>query len=383
MIHKTQRGITLIALIITVIVLLILAGTAISIAVNGGDIFSKASEARSTWNTAVENEEQTIKGVLSYLVPGAPTNIIKCSFHLNGNNSKLRVKATGGEAYKYKLSTSDTWSDAIPNGTEYEFTRLSANQTYTVQAICTNSFGDGTEITEKQMTIAYEGNIGKYVHYPVDLEVGTTTGETALDDDWVVFYEDEEDGITYLIAADYVKSSITTFGATSENGFYDGRAGLRDVVNVGPSYNSEYDVVWQNAMTSLRDYPTATLNINRLITANNRMATKWSSWYREESVDGNIIGNLKKEKHAAAAFLIDTTTWDDFVLKNNNSTAYDNSIQAAGGPALELFIASWQQKGYEPISYSLVSSETYGSGYLLGRNSYDSQNITYFSPSRI
>ena len=57
---RDERGITLIALIITVIVLLILAGTAISIAINGGDIFSKASTARDQWNASVADEENKI-----------------------------------------------------------------------------------------------------------------------------------------------------------------------------------------------------------------------------------------------------------------------------------------------------------------------------------
>ena len=62
-----QKGITLIALIITVIILLILAGTAISIAVNGGDLFGKAQEAREAWNESVADEENNIKSILSYV----------------------------------------------------------------------------------------------------------------------------------------------------------------------------------------------------------------------------------------------------------------------------------------------------------------------------
>ena len=62
-----NKGITLIALIITVIVLLILAGTAISIAINGGDIFSKANNAKSEWNRAVNDEETQINNMYKIL----------------------------------------------------------------------------------------------------------------------------------------------------------------------------------------------------------------------------------------------------------------------------------------------------------------------------
>ena len=60
-----KKGITLIALIITVIILLILAGTAISIAINGGDIFGKASTAREQWNESVLQEESSLTSLLN------------------------------------------------------------------------------------------------------------------------------------------------------------------------------------------------------------------------------------------------------------------------------------------------------------------------------
>ena len=52
-----NKGITLIALIITVIVLLILAGTTVSISINGGHIFGRATTAKEAWNEKVVEEE--------------------------------------------------------------------------------------------------------------------------------------------------------------------------------------------------------------------------------------------------------------------------------------------------------------------------------------
>ena len=57
---KNQKGITLIALVITVIVLLILAGTAITIAVNGDSIFVKANTAVNAYNAKVEEQQTNI-----------------------------------------------------------------------------------------------------------------------------------------------------------------------------------------------------------------------------------------------------------------------------------------------------------------------------------
>ena len=64
---KETNGITLIALIITVIILLILAGVAINIAVNGGDLFGKSQNAVSGYNAKAAKEENAVKTVLDYI----------------------------------------------------------------------------------------------------------------------------------------------------------------------------------------------------------------------------------------------------------------------------------------------------------------------------
>ena len=66
--HQTSsNGVTLIALIITIIVLIILAGTAVSIGINGGDLFKKTSIASQEWNNAVQTEETKINELFSVL----------------------------------------------------------------------------------------------------------------------------------------------------------------------------------------------------------------------------------------------------------------------------------------------------------------------------
>ena len=59
---KKQKGITLIALIITIIVMLILVGVTINVALNGG-LFNKAEEATTKTKIAQIQESLTIKKV--------------------------------------------------------------------------------------------------------------------------------------------------------------------------------------------------------------------------------------------------------------------------------------------------------------------------------
>lgn len=53
---KKERGITLIALVVTIIVLLILAGVAISLTIGNNGIFDRAQKAANTWRNAESNE---------------------------------------------------------------------------------------------------------------------------------------------------------------------------------------------------------------------------------------------------------------------------------------------------------------------------------------
>lgn len=64
MMKKNQNGITLVALVITVIVLLILAGVSIS-AINSGDgIIENAGDAKEQWNNAIDKDANRMNEVL-------------------------------------------------------------------------------------------------------------------------------------------------------------------------------------------------------------------------------------------------------------------------------------------------------------------------------
>lgn len=52
---KGQKGITLVALVITIIVMLILVGVSVTVAINGG-LFDKAREGKTGWENAQNKE---------------------------------------------------------------------------------------------------------------------------------------------------------------------------------------------------------------------------------------------------------------------------------------------------------------------------------------
>ena len=73
---KSEKGITLVALVITIVILIILATVSISFAVNGG-LFDKAQRGADMYKDSAEDEAQTL-------------NVVDASF------SNLMYKYTNG-----------------------------------------------------------------------------------------------------------------------------------------------------------------------------------------------------------------------------------------------------------------------------------------------
>ena len=64
---KGQKGITLVALVITIIVMLILVGVSITVAMQGG-LFDTARGAATNTNTAAQAEQNLANGTVMYRV---------------------------------------------------------------------------------------------------------------------------------------------------------------------------------------------------------------------------------------------------------------------------------------------------------------------------
>ncbi len=60
---KGQKGITLVALVITIIVLLILAGITISMTIGQRGILNRAKEAGQNYQNAAKQEDKDLQGI--------------------------------------------------------------------------------------------------------------------------------------------------------------------------------------------------------------------------------------------------------------------------------------------------------------------------------
>lgn len=64
---KQQKGITLVALVITIVVLIILAGVAISLTLGDNGIFNKATQGRDQYKVAANAEHDQLVNAEAYV----------------------------------------------------------------------------------------------------------------------------------------------------------------------------------------------------------------------------------------------------------------------------------------------------------------------------
>lgn len=64
---KGQNGITLVALVITVIVMLILAGVAISVLTSDGGLFRRTVNAANAYEISAEHENRMLTNLINYV----------------------------------------------------------------------------------------------------------------------------------------------------------------------------------------------------------------------------------------------------------------------------------------------------------------------------
>ena len=64
---KREKGITLIALVITIVVLLILAGVSLSLVIGNDGILTRSKDTANKYGRQAENEQQSLNDVETWL----------------------------------------------------------------------------------------------------------------------------------------------------------------------------------------------------------------------------------------------------------------------------------------------------------------------------
>ena len=102
---RREKGITLIALIVTIIVLLILAGVTINLAVNNQGIFNKAKTATMSYKNASENEQTVLNEVAKEIAKYKPKELTEGGSGSETGNVNITYTDSAGKIQPLTKST--------------------------------------------------------------------------------------------------------------------------------------------------------------------------------------------------------------------------------------------------------------------------------------
>ncbi len=302
---EKEEGITLIALVITIIVLIILASVGIAMLTGENGILKKASTAKERTLEA-EYEEKIKLAIL-----GARDN--------NGNFSNDLLKE---ELNKYGLS-----GVTDENGT----TTVEKNgKTYTIDNKGTLTSKDSTgNDDKKEINNITAQMVAEDPETYYGLKVTNYTS-TNGQDDWRIFYSDGTH--IFLITGDYVDLSVAN-RLNSNTG----------MTKVGTKYRAN----WSSAPSSLQTNKDKDGNDIDSIVKTRFMATGYTL-------------NSSNANSRCVSTLLNASNWESY--KDNNGMAE----YAVGGSTIEMWMDSWNKR-YP--SDRLYCNNTNRNGYYVGISS--------------
>ena len=320
---KEKKGITLIALVITIIVLLILAGVSIAMLTGQNGILTQAQNSK----TVTENKSAEEKVKLAVMGARADDGTLTVG--------KLRTELANyggtveGDTFPVTV-TVDGKSFTVTNTGVVTATGSSTTNPNPPASTDTLKASDIAAKTDK--TKIYGATVTGYT-----LPSGTTT-----DVKWKIFYADNSN--IYLIADNYVERANlpnstdgTTATANKPNDGYSSNARTAYFSNILGDYAGSSRITESKLKALNNDY----FNTKGYTSANNNMKS--------------------------VAYMMDTTAWNS-KFRDTSKAEY-----VVGGPTVELLFKSYNEKyktAYE--SQAVESSDKSNTGYQIRKTSSDS-----------
>ena len=141
--NRTQQGITLIALVVTIVVLLILAGITINMLFSNGGIFKTAQDAANAWNEAVINEQADLDNLTEQIQNlvngqvGGGSGIDEPEDPTTGPNGKPLVETATEIQTESNLEAEDEYGNpvVVPKGFKVVVDETTNNATTVAEGI--------------------------------------------------------------------------------------------------------------------------------------------------------------------------------------------------------------------------------------------------------
>ena len=389
----SNAGITLIALVVTIIVLLILAAVSIQMLTGDNGIITNASKV-STSNAYYSAEEQVklaymaVKAeissktvALSTYNPEGETEtaalaaIVAKDLGANQTGSKWAVDGSTAGSIKivYTDPKIDKGTAGVVDGTlvpkeegkvQYKIVLQKSQDAtlYTDTAgskLASEIISEAeSQTTDNKKIETYQKFYGKVVDYPVQITTSLTNSSGANKGKWKVFYADESH--IYLISDSRIE--VPNSPDTSKfpnNGILKSNASNAWNARFGTSASNG---IFTNYSTGILDDSTNNTSngINILKHVNNNVTTlknlnkdyyynaDGTAKYGTSTTGGGAV-------HVrAVASMLDTSSWEMF--RNSNYAEY-----AIGGPSVEMFCESYSQTHTQGLQAQAVNNNgTYG-----------------------
>ena len=308
---KNVHGITLIALVITIIVLLILAGVSIAMLTGQNGILTQAQNAKD--KTEYKNAEEKVR----LAVMGAMSD-----------DGTLTVEKLRTDMANYKGTI---------EGETFPVTATVDGKSFTVNAngvISDKGTGGGGNTPSGGISSSEIANAADKSEYYGKEVKGYTCTNSAGVNNWKIFYADEKN--IYLIADDYIHYDYCPPSATQT--IYK---------------NSDYKLSMDKVIKDYTDSASITdIKIQNL----NKSYFK----YLETNTQTSTNSNMK-----AVGYMTDTNVWKAF--------AGDKAEYAIGGPTVEMLMKSYSQKhgvDYQARAKDVVGYEISKDGGVNWANYY-------------
>ena len=361
---RKNKGITLVALVVTIVVLLILAGVSINLVLGDNGIIAKAQEAKTKQAEASENDLKGMNGLVSEMEGALAGNGSTGSGSGNGGaggsgaDTKVPAEATAETApyfpdntFTKKEGTIDTGL-VIQDASGNEYVWVVVPRTTAVYA--TTGLGK-TTFTDADYT-SIENDLKEYTK--------TYRGSTSYSDTW--YADDKNEG--WLSETEYKTLKNSMLKSVYENGgFYVGRyeAGIgTNRTSIEAQVNGKYPVPTTAPVTKADAYPYTYVTRTQAqnLASNVKSGTKTSSLMF--GVQWDLV----------LAFMHNKGNIEDSTLTSNSTTIgnyYNSTFDLNRGKYAQCGQLGNTWKNFDSALDSIVvSNETTGKMKKTEQNSY-------------
>ena len=367
--YSNQTGITLIALVVTIVVLLILAGVSLNAIFSENGIIKRAQDAQNKMDQATQNDLDSINELNNW-IDG------KTNGTTGGNTGKDDDKPFGGEKYNKAEKNNDGTLKANTEYTDSENATVTIPKGFKVSDVAKTEDTDGEQTVSTGLVIQ-DANGNEFVWVPVNYTATGTLDDDGLDSGFKDTFKRSTTSSNYTEPyasgygengaeekSDYLKMMKSV---QKNKGFYIGRyeagtieprtsstTGISEVVvkrdaypyiyvkwgdsintvgeegavylsknmysanEIGATSTLCYGVQWDAAMKFVEDSTHSTSNSTNWGNYENNAwnITRTTASYSEDDGESYTPITSNKEKTSSESFLLTTGASDSFKAKN-------------------------------------------------------------------